>query len=190
MFKWNSCISVCVHCLLSCYHQVFIYTHWWNPIIPLFSWLNSSGFHSFSLCARCSKPLTIFIVTHFSMFMSLLYWRAKHCKRYSRSLPKRVRITSLGMLAVLFLMQPRRLLTIFVARAHHCWFIESYNHRMVWVVRELLRSCSPTPLPWTGPSFTRSGCSKPHPLSKGKTHVRCDDVLGESPLPCRTGSVK
>ena len=34
---------------------------------------------------------------------------------------------------------------------------------MVWVGSNLQRSSTPTPLPWAGTSFTRSGCSNSHP---------------------------
>jgi len=48
-------------------------------------------------------------------------------------------------------------------------------HRMLWVGRELCRSCSPTPLQWTGTSATRSRCcSEPCPdwpwMSRGQGH--------------------
>ena len=42
-------------------------------------------------------------------------------------------------------------------------FIESQNHRMVWVGRDLKDHLFPTPLPWAGTSSTRPGCSELHP---------------------------
>ena len=38
-----------------------------------------------------------------------------------------------------------------------------WNHRIIWVGRDLWRSPSPTPLQWTGIPTARSGCSVLHP---------------------------
>jgi len=40
---------------------------------------------------------------------------------------------------------------------------ESWNHRIVWVGRDLKDHLVPTPLPWAGTAYTRPGCSKPYP---------------------------
>jgi len=42
-------------------------------------------------------------------------------------------------------------------------FIESYNHRTVWLGRNLKDHLVPTLLPWAGTPSTRSDCSKPRP---------------------------
>jgi len=41
--------------------------------------------------------------------------------------------------------------------------IESWNHTTVLVGRDLNDHLVASPLPWTGPSSTRTGCSKPRP---------------------------
>ena len=40
---------------------------------------------------------------------------------------------------------------------------EKWNHRMVWVGRDLEDHLFPTPLPWAGTSSTSPGCSELHP---------------------------
>jgi len=44
-----------------------------------------------------------------------------------------------------------------------CEVIESQDHQMVWVGRDLKHHLVPGPLPWAGTPFTTPGCSKPHP---------------------------
>ena len=62
--------------------------------------------------------------TFSSMSMSLLYWEAQNRTQYYRcgltSAEERAKITSLGLLAMLLLMQPRGLLAALAARAR-CW---------------------------------------------------------------------
>jgi len=48
-------------------------------------------------------------------------------------------------------------------KASHLGFIESQNHRMLWVGRDLVRSSSQTPLQRAGTSSTRPSCSEPRP---------------------------
>jgi len=43
------------------------------------------------------------------------------------------------------------------------YFIDSLNHRMVWVGRDLKDHLVPTTLPWAGTPYTRPGCSELHP---------------------------
>ena len=40
--------------------------------------------------------------------------------------------------------------------------IESQNHRMIWVGRDLKGHLIPNCLPWAGTPSTRPDCSKPH----------------------------
>ena len=41
--------------------------------------------------------------------------------------------------------------------------LESQNHTMLWVGRDLGRPSTPNRLPWAGTSSTRPGCSEPRP---------------------------
>jgi len=42
-------------------------------------------------------------------------------------------------------------------------FLESWNHRLVWIGRDRKDRLVPTHSPWAGTPCTRPGCSKPHP---------------------------
>ena len=45
--------------------------------------------------------------------------------------------------------------------------MESWNHRMVWVARDIKEYLVPAPLPWAGTSSSRPGCSKLRPTWPG-----------------------
>ena len=96
---------------------------------------------SFSLCKRCSSSLTTFMAlccTQSIMSMSLLYLGAQHWIQHAKCV-------SLDLPALLFLMQPRRLLAAFVVGAHCCLMVSLLSIR---TFQGLLSSLSALSVYW------------------------------------------
>lgn len=85
-----------------------------------------------------------------SIPMSVLYWRAQNWTQYFRygftNPHERGRITSLYLLAVLVLMQPRILLSFFAARAH-CWLMFNLILGLLGPLGPFPQSCFPVRMP-------------------------------------------
>lgn len=133
----------CAHCLLSlsttekslALHsllQPIRYLNTWvrHPPEALFSRLSSLSSFRLSSYGRCSSPLVIFVVLHWtwsSKSFSFLYWGTRSWTQCSMcgfiSAKQRQKTTSLHMLSIPFLMWPRRLLAALAIRLHHCLMV-------------------------------------------------------------------